>query len=87
MFAKALSLALGASSALAVAINGTTIGRTCGNVLTSAQVSAFEADFQAALARHPIQTSDFGIQACTPIPVYWHVIQAGTGEQPVLYSA
>jgi len=72
-------LILSASSALAIAVNSTTIGRTCGSALSSSQVQAFEADFQAALAKKPYQATDVTAQSCS-IPIYWHVISAGSGE-------
>ncbi|KAG8936210.1 hypothetical protein FRC02_003910 [Tulasnella sp. 418] len=78
MLAISLTFILGATSALAAAVNSTVIGRTCGSHLSQAQVAAFESDFITALSKKPVAAAnDFGIQACS-IPVYWHVIQAGT---------
>ncbi|KAG8969727.1 hypothetical protein FRC03_001072 [Tulasnella sp. 419] len=78
MLAISLTFILGATSALAAAVNSTVIGRTCGSHLSQAQVAAFESDFRTALSKKPVAAAnDFGIQACS-IPVYWHVIQAGT---------
>ena len=85
MFTVAFTLLLSASSAFAAAVNTTIVPRACGSTLSNVQVQAMEADFQAALSKQPIAALDVGIQACS-IPVYWHVINAGTSRQPSFYA-
>lgn len=75
-FTSAALLALsGLTSVLAApSFGNSTIARTCGSHLSDAAVATAERDFQAKLAAG---VSSFAT-VTGPIPVYFHIIQAGT---------
>ncbi|KAG9103888.1 hypothetical protein FRC06_007285 [Ceratobasidium sp. 370] len=68
--------ALVAAAAVAVALpnNTTTIPRACGTYLSDSAIAAAEAHFAA----HKVSLKADASTYAAVIPVYWHVIQAGT---------
>ncbi|KAG9080730.1 hypothetical protein FS749_007921 [Ceratobasidium sp. UAMH 11750] len=73
LFSALSTLAFGLSTVLAAPYSNHTLSRTCGSTPNAAFVAAAEAHFAA----NKVSAKAGSILAAS-IPVYWHVIQAGT---------